>query len=46
MQINQKGNKKYIKFSITFPNIHSFKIFTEQSSVSEDFALKELINVH
>lgn len=44
MTINQKGDKKYIKFSIAFSNIpiHS-KIFTEQSFVSEDFALKELI---
>ena len=45
MTINQKGDKKYIKFSIAFSNIpvHS-KIFTEQAFVSEDFALKELIN--
>lgn len=45
MQINQKGDKKYVKFSIAFSNvpIHS-KIFTEQAFVSEDFALKELIN--
>lgn len=44
MTINQKGDKKYIKFSIAFSNIpiHS-KIFTMQSYVSEDFALKELI---
>ena len=44
MTINQKGDKKYVKFSIAFSNIpiHS-KIFTEQSFVSEDFALKELI---
>lgn len=44
MTINQKGDKKYIKFSIAFSNIpiHS-KIFTEQSFVSEEFALKELI---
>lgn len=45
MTINQKGEKKFIKFSMAFSNvpIHS-KIFTEQSFVSEDFALKELIN--
>jgi hypothetical protein len=44
MQINQKGEKKFVKFSVAFSNIpiHS-KIFTEQSFVSEDFALKELI---
>jgi Transposase DDE domain len=44
MTINQKVDKKHIKFSIAFSNIpiHS-KIFTEQSFVSEDFALKELI---
>jgi hypothetical protein len=44
MTINQKVDKKYIKFSIAFSNIpiHS-KIFTEQSFVSEDLALKELI---
>lgn len=44
MIINQKGDKKFIKFSVAFSNIpiHS-KIFTEQSFVSEDFALKELI---
>ncbi|GGF30298.1 IS4 family transposase [Flavobacterium limi] len=44
MQINKQGNKKFVKFSIAFSNIpvHS-KIFTEQSFVSEDFALKELI---
>jgi hypothetical protein len=45
MSINQKGDKKFVKFSMAFSNvpIHS-KIFTEQSFVSEDFALKELIN--
>ena len=45
MQINQRGDKKYVKFSMAFSNvpIHS-KIFTEQTFVSEDFALKELIN--
>ncbi len=44
MTINQKGDKKYIKFSIAFSNIPiHLKIFTEQSFVSEDFALKELI---
>lgn len=45
MQINQKGDKKYLKFSMAFSNVpvHS-KIFTEQKFVSEDFALKELIN--
>ncbi|MCH4829728.1 MULTISPECIES: IS4 family transposase [Flavobacterium] len=45
MQINKQGDKKSIKFSIAFSNIpvHS-KIFTKQSFVSEDFALKELIN--
>lgn len=44
MQINQKGDKKFVKFSMAFSNIpiHS-KIFTEQSFVSEDFALRELI---
>ena len=44
MTINQKGDKKCIKFSVAFSNIpiHS-KNFTEQSFVSEDFALKELI---
>jgi hypothetical protein len=44
MQINQKGEKKFVKFSVAFSNIpiHS-KIFTEQSFVSEDFAIKELI---
>jgi hypothetical protein len=44
MQINKQGDKKFVKFSIAFSNIpiHS-KIFTEQSFVSEDFALKELI---
>lgn len=44
MQINKQGDKKFIKFSIAFSNvpIHS-RIFTEQSFVSEDFALKELI---
>ena len=45
MTINKKGDKKYIKFSMAFSNVpvHS-KIFTEQAFVSEDFALKELIN--
>lgn len=45
MSINKKGDKKFVKFSIAFSNvpIHS-KIFTQQSFVSEDFALKELIN--
>jgi hypothetical protein len=44
MQINKQGDKKFVKFSIAFSNIpiHS-KIFTDQSFVSEDFALKELI---
>ena len=44
MQINQKRDKNFVKFSMAFSNvpIHS-KIFTEQSFVSEDFALKELI---
>lgn len=44
MQINKKGDKRYIKFSIAFSQIpiHS-KIFTEQSFISEDFALKTLI---
>lgn len=44
MQINKQGDKKFIKFSIAFSNVpvHS-KIFTDQSFVSEDFALKELI---
>lgn len=44
MQINKQGDKKFVKFSIAFSNIpiHS-RIFTEQSFVSEDFALKELI---
>jgi len=44
MVINQNSTKKSMKFSIAFSNIpvHS-KIFTEQSFVSEDFALKELI---
>jgi hypothetical protein len=44
MTINQKGDKKFVKFSMAFSNvpIHS-RIFTEQSFVSEDFALKELI---
>lgn len=44
MQINKQGDKKFVKFSIAFSNIpiHS-KIFTEQSFVSEDFALKELV---
>lgn len=45
MQINQKGNKKYVKFSMAFSNVPVYsKIFTEQRFVSEDFALKELIN--
>ncbi len=45
MKLNKKGDKKYIKFSMAFSNvpIHS-KIFTEQQFLSEDFALKELIN--
>jgi hypothetical protein len=45
MQMNQKENKKYIKFSMAFSNVpvHS-KIFTQQAFVSEGFALKELIN--
>ncbi len=44
MLINQNNTKKSIKFSVAFSNIpiHS-KIFTEQAFVSEDFALKELI---
>lgn len=44
MTINKKGDKKFVKFSMAFSNvpIHS-KIFTKQSFVSEDFALKELI---
>lgn len=44
MQINKQGDKKFIKFSMAFSNVpvHS-KIFTDQSFVSEDFALKELI---
>lgn len=44
MRINKKGDKKFVKFSMAFSNIpiHS-KIFTEQSFVSEEFALKELI---
>lgn len=44
MQINKKGDKRYIKFSIAFSQIpiHS-KVFTEQSFISEDFALKTLI---
>ncbi|SHM75793.1 IS4 family transposase [Chryseobacterium polytrichastri] len=44
MVINQNSTKKSVKFSMAFSNIpiHS-KIFTEQSFVSEDFALKELI---
>ncbi|MCW2121127.1 transposase [Flavobacterium sp. 7A] len=45
MKLNKKGDKKYIKFSMAFSNvpIHS-KIFTEQQFLSEDFALRELIN--
>lgn len=45
MKLNKKGDKKYIKFSMAFSNvpIHS-KIFTEQQFLSEEFALKELIN--
>lgn len=45
MQINQRGDKKFVKFSMAFSNvpIHS-KVFTEQAFVSEDFALKDLIN--
>lgn len=45
MRINKKGDKKYVKFSMAFSNVplHS-KIFTEQISLSEDFALKDLIN--
>ncbi|WP_202971606.1 hypothetical protein [Flavobacterium oreochromis] len=45
MKLNKKGDKKYIKFSMAFSNvpIHS-KVFTEQQFLSEEFALKELIN--
>ncbi|MFK7115726.1 DUF4372 domain-containing protein, partial [Flavobacterium oreochromis] len=45
MQINKQGDKRFVKFSMAFSNvpIHS-KIFTEQAFVSEDFALKDLIN--
>ncbi len=45
MRINKKGSKKYVKFSMAFSNIplHS-EIFMQQRFVSEDFALKELIN--
>jgi hypothetical protein len=45
MKLNKKGDKKYVKFSMAFSNvpIHS-KIFTEQQFLSEEFALKELIN--
>ena len=45
MKLNKKGDKKYIKFSMAFSNvpIHS-KVFTEQQFISEEFALKELIN--
>jgi hypothetical protein len=44
MQMNQKEDKKYVKFSMAFSNVavHS-KIFTQQAFVSEDLALKELI---
>ncbi|UUC46704.1 IS4 family transposase [Flavobacterium cerinum] len=45
MRINKQGDKRFVKFSMAFSNVpvHS-KIFTEQGFVSEDFALKELIN--
>ena len=44
MQMNQKEDKKYVKFSMAFSNVpvHS-KIFIQQEFVSEDLALKELI---
>lgn len=45
MQINKKGDKKYLKFSMAFSNVPiESKIFTEQKFISEDFALKDLIN--
>lgn len=45
MKVNPQGDKRYIKFSMAFSNVpvHS-KIFTEQKFVSEDLALRELIN--
>lgn len=44
MQINKKGSKRYLKFSMAFSNVplHS-ELFMQQRFISEDVALKELI---
>ena len=44
MRLNKKGDKRYVKFSMSFSNIPlSSKIFTEQRFLSEDIALREAI---
>jgi len=44
MKLNKKGDKRYVKFSMSFSNVPlSSKIFTEQRFLSEDIALREAI---
>jgi len=44
MKLNKKGDKRYLKFSMSFSNVPlSSKIFTEQRFLSEDNALREAI---